>query len=317
MGALRLGFNPHLAPQSRRRLHERLREVVDIAVRLEFEIVELNLSTSLYELGLSTVFDGGAIEILDDAPVRFHLNLFADAAHGEWPSVTDLSATSRGIALRQFVQIVEFFEQRQPMGMYVVHPGRRAALESAHMDALRESFRTMHNLFPGLPISVENARKGAVLSDLDSVLVMLEATGNVRFSLHTGRAFHSVDANHLAFEARIDYLRQFRGPAGGDPLAQHGAGTRSKPAVARPARTRARRAQADAHHWPKPGHDPHDRDRGSQPAGFVQRGAGAAPSAGRIENRGQARPARGRALFELKEAHRQREEHGQKGRHDS
>ena len=209
MGALRLGFNPHLAPQSRRRLHERLREVVDIAVRLEFEIVELNLSTSLYELGLSTVFDGGAIEILDDAPVRFHLNLFADAAHGEWPSLTDLGATSRGIALRQFVQIVEFFEQRQPMGMYVVHPGRRAALESAHMDALRESFRTMHNLFPGLPISVENARKGAVLSDLDSVLVMLEATGNVRFSLHTGRAFHSVDANHLAFEARIDYLRQF------------------------------------------------------------------------------------------------------------
>ncbi len=209
MGALRLGFNPHLAPQSRRRLHERLREVVDVAVRLEFEIVELDLSTALYELGLSTVFDGGAIEILDDAPVRFHLNVFADALHGEWPSVTDLSATSRGVALRQFVQIVEFFEQRQPMGMYVVHPGRRAASESVHMDALRESFRTMHNLFPGLPISVENARKGAVLSDLDSVLGMLEATGNVRFSLHTGRAFHSVDANHLAFEARIDYLRQF------------------------------------------------------------------------------------------------------------
>ena len=180
MKPLRLGFNPRIRPENRRRLHERLRHVVEVAVHLEFDVVELGMSTAMYDLGLSTVFDPQSIEILDDAPLRFHLNLFDDDTTSNRASVTDVTAYSRSVALRQIVQIVEFFEHRHAMEMYVVHPGRRVTHEAAHLDALRESMRTMHNLFPGLPIA-----------------------------LHTGFAFHSVDANHLAFEARMDYLQRF------------------------------------------------------------------------------------------------------------
>jgi len=95
------------------------------------------------------------------------------------------------------------------MEMYVVHPGRRVAHESAHLEALRESMRTLHNLFPGLPIAIANAGGGAVLARIDSVLHALDSARHFRFALHTGFAFHSVDANHLAFEARMDYLRRF------------------------------------------------------------------------------------------------------------
>ena len=80
MKSLRLGFNPRIAPESRRRLHERLHQVVGVAVHLEFDVIELSLSSGMYELGLSTVFDPESIGILDGAPVRFHLNVFADAA---------------------------------------------------------------------------------------------------------------------------------------------------------------------------------------------------------------------------------------------
>ncbi|MBM4435995.1 MAG: hypothetical protein FJ029_01910 [Actinobacteria bacterium] len=206
---LRLGFNPHIAPASRKVLHEQLREVVAAAVRLEFQIVELNLSSAMYELGLPITYDSGVIRILSDAPVRFHLNVFPDATKRDWAALTDPNTYSRSIALRRMAQIVEYFEHHHPMEMYVVHPGRQVAPDVAHLDALQESFRTLHSLFPGLPVAVENASEGAVLSDLDSVLMMLEASPMVRFALHTGRAFHAVDADHPAFEARMGYLRHF------------------------------------------------------------------------------------------------------------
>ena len=186
-----------------------LREIVDVAVRLEFQVVELNLDTHMYELGMRTFFDADFIEILDAAPMRFHLNVFRDASTRRWPSLTDPSATDRGVALRQFVQIIEFFEQRHAMEMYVAHPGRRMTADAQHIDVLRESFRTIHDLFPGLPIAVQNASDGAVLSALDSVLAMLDATTTVRFALHTGRAFHAVNGDRLAFEARLDYMARF------------------------------------------------------------------------------------------------------------
>ena len=209
MKPLRLGFNPRIRPENRRRLHERLRHVVEVAVHLEFDVVELGMSTAMYDLGLSTVFDPQSIEILDDAPLRFHLNLFAEDTTSNRASVTDVTAYSRSVALRQIVQIVEFFEHRHAMEMYVVHPGRRVTHEAAHLDALRESMRTMHNLFPGLPIAIANAGGQAVLGRIDSVLNALDSARHFRFALHTGFAFHSVDANHLAFEARMDYLQRF------------------------------------------------------------------------------------------------------------
>ena len=209
VASLRLGFNPNLNPVSRRRLHEGLREVVDVAVRLEYGVVELSLTTSMYELGLRTIFDSHAIEILQSAPIQFHLNVFNDSEVREWPTLSDINAYTRSIALRQFVQIVEFFEHRHPMGMYVVHPGRRIASDSTHLDSMRESFITLHTLFPGLPIAIENTREGAVLSEIDSVLSMLDTSPDIRFALHTGHAFHSVDSDPIAFEIRMDYLQKF------------------------------------------------------------------------------------------------------------
>ncbi len=206
---LRIGFNPNLRLESRRRLHEQLRRVVDVAVRLEFQIVELNLTTSMYDLGLDTVYDAGVFEILDSAPVRFNLNVFRDTSDREWPAISDVNAYSRSIALRQLVQIVEHFERRHAMTMYVVHPGQRVAPEASHVDAVREGFRTLHNLYPGLPIAVANAPQGDVLGEIDSVLEMLDASADVRLALHTGLAFHSVDADHMAFETRMRYLRRF------------------------------------------------------------------------------------------------------------
>ena len=209
MPSLKLGFNPRIVAHDRRHLLKQIRDTVDTAVRLEFHVVELNLDSVMYELGLRIFFDADFISILDDAPTRFHLNVFQDAFNRKWPSFTDAVASDRSIALRKFVQIVEFFEDRHPMEMYVVHPGRRTAHETSHMDALRESFWTIHSLFPGLPVAVQNSNNKAVLCSLDSVLAMLDSTATVRFAFHTGHAFHAVDGNHAAFEARLDYLARF------------------------------------------------------------------------------------------------------------
>ena len=156
MPPLKLGFNPRLVAHDRRNLLKQLRDIVDTAVRLEFNVIELNLDSMMYELGLRMFFDADFISILDDAPTRFHLNVFRDAFNRNLPSFTDPNGSDRSIALRQFVQIVEFFEDRHPMEMYVVHPGRRMASETSHMDALKHSFWTIHSLFPGLPIAVQN-----------------------------------------------------------------------------------------------------------------------------------------------------------------
>ena len=209
MPPLKTGFNPRIVPHDRKHLIKPLRDIVDVANRLEFQVVELNLDSVMYELGLRTFFDADLIEVLNDAPTRFHLNVFRDASERNWPTLTDPNSIDRSVALRQFVQIVEFFEQRHTIEMYVVHPGRQITADSNHLDALTESLQTIHSLFPGLPIAVENTNSGAVLHAMDSVLAMLDSTASVRFALHTGRAFHSVDANHVAFEARLDYLGQF------------------------------------------------------------------------------------------------------------
>ena len=209
MPPLKLGFNPRLVAHDRRNLLKQLRDIVDTAVRLEFNVIELNLDSMMYELGLRMFFDADFISILDDAPTRFHLNVFRDAFNRNLPSFTDPNASDRSIALRQFVQIVEFFEDRHPMEMYVVHPGRRMASEASHLDALKYSFWTIHSLFPGLPIAVQNSDDQSVLCTLDNILEMLDSSVAIRFAFHTGHAFHAVDGNQTAFESRLDYLARF------------------------------------------------------------------------------------------------------------
>jgi hypothetical protein len=153
MRSLKLGFNPRLVAHDRRHLLKQVRAIVDTAVHLEFDVVELNLDFMMYRLGLRMYFDADFISILDDAPTRFHVNVFRDAFPRKWPSLTDPIASDRSIALRQFVQIIEFSEERHPMEMHVVHPGRRMTNETSHMNALRDIFWTIHNLFASLQIA--------------------------------------------------------------------------------------------------------------------------------------------------------------------
>lgn len=206
---MRFAFNPQLVPLSRRSYIEQLRLAVANARELGFDIIELTLTGPEYALGLETLFGGDFIEVMDAAPTSFHLHLFPDAATGDEPALSDLQPYPRSIALRRAVQIIEFFEREHPLEMYVVHGGRRHGHHDQHLATLRESFRALANLFPGLPIAVQNGIGDGVLSQLDLVLAFLNETQNVRFSLHTGFAFQSVGLNHHTFLDRLGYMRRF------------------------------------------------------------------------------------------------------------
>ena len=78
MPPLKLGFNPRLVAHDRRNLLKQLRDIVDTAVRLEFNVIELNLDSMMYELGLRMFFDADFISILDDAPTLIGAWLYAN-----------------------------------------------------------------------------------------------------------------------------------------------------------------------------------------------------------------------------------------------
>ena len=65
MPPLKTGFNPRIVPRDRKHLIKQLRDIVAVANRLEFQVVELNLDSVMYELGLRTFFDADLIEVLN------------------------------------------------------------------------------------------------------------------------------------------------------------------------------------------------------------------------------------------------------------
>ncbi len=212
---MRFAFNPQLVPFSRRSYIEQLRRAVENARELSFDIIELSLTGPEYGLGLDTLFGGDFFEVMKASPTSFHLHLFPDSATSEEPSLSDVQPYPRSIALRRTVQVVEFFERTSPMEMYVVHAGARESHYGRHLAAMKESFRTLGDLFPGLPIAVQNGTGGGVLAELDLVLAFLDEAQNVRFSLHTGFAFQSVGMRRHTFVDRLGYMRRF-----GDRLAE-------------------------------------------------------------------------------------------------
>ena len=212
---MRFAFNPQLVPLSRRSYIEQLRQAVVNARELHFDIIELSLTGPEYELGLDTLFGGDFFEVMKSSPTSFHLHLFPDSATSGEPSLSDVQPYPRSIALRRAVQVVEFFERNNPMEMYVVHAGAREGHFDRHLVAMKESFRTLGDLFPGLPIAVQNGSGDGVLAQLDLVLAFLDEAHNVRFSLHTGYAYQSVGMRHHTFVDRLGYLSRF-----GDRLAE-------------------------------------------------------------------------------------------------
>ena len=212
---MRFTFNPQLVRLSRRSYIEQLRLAVENARELHFDIIELSLTGPEYGLGLGTLFGGDIFDVMKASPTSFHLHLFPDVATSGEPTLSDVQPYPRSIALRRTVQVVEFFERASPMEMYVVHAGSREAHYDRHLAALKESFRTLGDLFPGLPIAVQNGSGVGVLAELDLVLAFLDEAQNMRFSLHTGFAFQSVGMRHHTFVDRLGYLRRF-----GDRLAE-------------------------------------------------------------------------------------------------
>ncbi len=212
---MRFAFNPQLVPLSRRSYIQQLRRAIANARELGFDIIELTLTGPEYALGIETLFGGDFMEVMTASPTSFHLHLFPDAATSGEPALSDLQPYPRSIALRRTVQVVELFERENPVEMYVVHGGQRHGDHTAHLAALRESLRTLDNLFPGLPIAVQNGFGPGVLSQLDLVLDFLDEAPNVRFSLHTGFAYQSVGLSRHTFMDRLGYMRRF-----GDRLAE-------------------------------------------------------------------------------------------------
>ncbi len=206
---MRFGFNPKLIPINRQSYVDQLRLAIENARRLEFDVIEISLTLDAYELGLSTVFGGDFFDVMKDAPSRFHLHLFHDTIRRTESSLTDPQRYPRSIAMRRIVQVVEFFEHNHPIEMYVIHPGRRVAEVERHLRSLQASLTTLDNLFPGLPMAIENGDPEGVLANFDTLLAFLDDTPNTRFSFHTGLSFHSVGTDHSRFEDRLGYMRRF------------------------------------------------------------------------------------------------------------
>lgn len=206
---MRYAFNPKLVPINRRSFIEQMGLAIENAKALSFDIIELSLTLDEYELGLQTLFGGDFFEVMNSSPTSFHVHLFHDTARRTEASLTDVQAYPRSIALRRAVQVVEFFEHRHPIEMYVIHPGRRYDATAKHLKALQESLRTLDNLFPGLPMAVENGDPEGALAGFDTLLAFLDSTPNARVSFHTGLAFHSVGTSHSTFEDRLGYMRRF------------------------------------------------------------------------------------------------------------
>ena len=206
---MRFAFNPRLIPMNRRSYVQQLQLAIENAVRLSFDIIEISLGLEGYELGLDTLFGGDFFDVMKSSPTSYHLHLFHDTAKKSGASLTDIQSYPRSLALRRAVQVVEFFERRHPVEMYVVHPGLRYGPTAEHLASLRESLQTLDSLFPGLPMAVENGDPSGPLADFDTLLAFLDATPNARFAFHTGLAFQSVGTSRRAFEDRLGYMRRF------------------------------------------------------------------------------------------------------------
>lgn len=206
---MRYGFDPRLRPVSRADMVRQLLEGLRAAAELGFDVIELSLTERMLELGLRTVFSGELLELMDRAPVRFHLHILPP--EDRWPEsgIAHPTPYPRSVELRRLVHIVEFFEAQHPMQLYLVHAGPAQAAFATHLEALRRSMGALETLYPGLPLALVNETHGGVLQRAPDLLDLLEALPNLRFVFDTGLAYEAVDHNREAYAWLLRSIERF------------------------------------------------------------------------------------------------------------
>ena len=206
---MRFGFNPRFTPTSRAAMVHQLREGLLVAERLEFDVIELSVSTMIFDYTLGTVFGGEFLDLLQRAKPRFHVNIFPfDPREGEL-GMSDPSPYPRSLALRRLIHVIEFFEAQHPMGLYIIHAGATRYAGETHLASLRQALAALDILYPGLPLAIINDGQGSVLGRPRVFLELLDATPNLRFVFNTGLAWRAVDYDRDGYAWLLRSLKRF------------------------------------------------------------------------------------------------------------
>jgi len=206
---MRFGFNPGIEANTRREMDFRLRVAVETAEELGFDVIEMSLTERMLDLGLGTVFGGGLLDVMQRARQRFHLHLFPPDSRQTDPGISNPSPYPRSVQLRRLIQVIEFFEANHPMQLYLIHAGWRTSAFETHLKSLRRSLDALETLYPGVPLALTNDWPGAILSQPNDFLELLEASPNLRYVFNTGLGFHAVDYNPEAYSWFLRSLGRF------------------------------------------------------------------------------------------------------------
>lgn len=206
---MRFGFNPRIEAITRREMVSRLNNALQIAEDGGFDVLEISLTERMFELNLRTVFGGGLLELMQAARQRFHLRIFPAQDRSDIAGISDSSAYPRSVQLRRIIQVVEFFEDNQPMQLYLLHSGKRTSAFETHLKALRRSLDALETLYPGLPIALANDWPGTVLARPPDFLELLDTVPNLRFVFNTGLGYHAVDYNPETYSWLLRSLARF------------------------------------------------------------------------------------------------------------
>lgn len=204
------GFNPLLIPVNRRALTMQLRQAIHTARRFGFHVIELTCTESMFDLGLSTIFGGEFTEELVKASdLRIHLHLFYGHHSLEEVALTDTHAPTRAIYLRRLLDVVDFFECRSPVQLYVVHTGPRVYPLAEHLDALAKALEALRTIYPHVRIAVENGRRGSVVEGPDEILALLKFHSEIPFVFDTSLAYQAVGFHRLAYTKLLKAVGAF------------------------------------------------------------------------------------------------------------
>jgi hypothetical protein len=206
---LRFGFNPRLLPTSRPAMAKQLAQAVHVATQLGFEVIELTLTEPMYELGLRTVFGGELLELMQTAPLQFHLHLFYGHDGPDEVGISDTNALARSRYLRRLTQVIEYFEANRPIRLYVIHSGARTVGFESHLESLLKSYDVIQTMFPGIPVAIETGRPGSVLESPFDFITFLEACPWAPFVFDPALAYQTVYCNRELFTQYLRALSKF------------------------------------------------------------------------------------------------------------
>jgi hypothetical protein len=179
------------------------------AMGLGFDVIELTLTEPMYELGLRTVFGGELLELMQAAPLHFHLHLFYGHDGPAEVGISDSNAVARAQYLRRLTRVIEYFEANRPIRTYVIHAGARTSSVEVHLESLLKSYDVIHTMFPGLAVAIETGRPASVLESPFDFITFLEACAAAPFVFDPAIAFQTVYYNRELFTQYLRALSKF------------------------------------------------------------------------------------------------------------